>query len=509
MAGQNFWRLGLTTPKWEKPAVTAEKDELKVATFTESQVKNQKPAQERHYLAVPYGERAAAKASGAIWDKAAKSWYVGPDGDRAKLERWKPGNVLNQQGPAMQPEDEFAEALRSLGCVVDGQHPIMDGAKHRIVVEGDKSRERSGFYVGHLDGHPAGYIKNNRTGVDMKWKSKGYALDPEEKAQLQAEAAIKLREREGVLQAKQKAVAVDIIALLNISAPAPADHPYLQSKQVRPGDLRIVPPATTVLPDVSTIIIGKDWKESSALREANPDKLVFTAGDLFVPAYDVKGTVWTAQTIQSSGRKMFAKDGRKEGCFHVIGDFDALAKAPAIVIAEGFATAGSLSETLGFPTVSAFDSGNLVLVAKALHEMFPDKPIVIAGDDDKHLESTQGYNPGRSKANEAAKAVGGKVLLPIFSTGEQAYPENLEPVTPTKARAGDLSDEQKEAIAKMKSFTDFNDLATKSVLGKEGIERQVRSVVFSVIDKHQARIEQQQEHVQQQEQRPRRAAKIG
>jgi len=70
-------------------------------------------------------------------------------------------------------------------------------------------------------------------------------------------------------------------------------------------------------------------------------------------------------------------------------------------------------------------------------------------------------------------------LLPIFSPGEQAYPENLEPVTPTKARAGDLSDEQKEAIAKMKSFTDFNDLATKSVLGKEGIERQqVRSVVF-------------------------------
>ena len=117
---------------------------------------------------------------------------------------------------------------------------------------------------------------------------------------------------------------------------------------------------------------------------------------------------------------------------------------------------------------------------------------------------TTGLQPhGRSKVNEAAKAVGGKVLLPIFSPGEQAYPENLEPVTPTKARAGDLSDEQKEAIAKMKSFTDFNDLATKSVLGKEGIERQVRSVVFSVIDKHQARIEQQQE------QRPRRAAKIG
>ena len=490
--------------KWEKPAVTAETDALKAATAIENPDENQKPAQERQYLAVPYGERAAAKASGAIWDKAAKSWYVGPNGNMDKLERWKPDNVPNQQGPAMRPEDEFAEALRSLGCVVDGQHPIMDGAKHRIVVEGDKSSEHSGFYVGHLDGHPAGYIKNNRTGVDMKWKSKGYALDPEEKAQLQAEAAIKLRDREMALQAKQKSVAIDILALLSVSAPAPADHPYLQSKQVRPGDLRIVPPAATVLPDESTIIIGTDWKESSALRESNPDKLVFTAGDLLVPAYDANGTVWTAQTIQSSGRKMFAKDSRKEGCFHVIGGFDVLAKAPAIVIGEGFATAGSLSETLGFPTVSAFDSGNLVLVAKALHEMFPDKPIVIAGDDDKHLEATQGYNPGRSKANEAAKAVGGKVLLPIFSPGEQAYPENLEPVTPIKARAGELSDEQKDAIAKMKSFTDFNDLATKSVLGKEGIKRQVCAVVDSLIDKHLSR-SQQHEPVQQQVRFARRA----
>ena len=62
----------------------------------------------------------------------------------------------------MTPKDEFAEALRSIGCVVSGEHPIMDGHKHRISVEGEKHSEKagSGFYVGHLDGHPAGYIKN-------------------------------------------------------------------------------------------------------------------------------------------------------------------------------------------------------------------------------------------------------------------------------------------------------------------------------------------------------------
>jgi N12 class adenine-specific DNA methylase/antirestriction protein ArdC/phage/plasmid primase-like uncharacterized protein len=427
------------------------------------------PMQEREYLAVPYGERAAAKAAGAVWDKTAKSWYVGPDANMSKLERWKPDNVPSQQLPAMRPEEEFSEALRSLGCVVSGEHPIMDGTKHRITVDGDKTSEKSGFYVGHLDGHPAGYIKNNRTGVDMKWKSKGYALDPEEKAQMQAEAANKLRDREVALQAKQKAVALDVVALLGVSEAAPLDHPYLVSKQARAGGLRVVPSASTVLPDNTNIIIGKDWKESAALRESHPDKLVFTEGDLLVPAYDTDGAVWTAQTIQGSGRKMFAKDSVKQANFHVVGatgnGIAALVDAPAIVIGEGYATADSLSKALGFPTVSAFDSGNLELVAKALRDKYPDKPIIIAGDDDKHLESTQGYNPGRTKASDAAKAVGGKAIFPIFAPSEQA----VDP----------------------KKFCDFNDLATKSALGAEGIKRQVCTVVDSVIEKHLARSQQQ------------------
>jgi len=46
------------------------------------------------------------------------------------------------------------------------------------------------------------------------------------------------------------------------------------------------------------------------------------------------------------------------------------------------------------------------------------------------------------------------------------------------------------------------------VLGKEGIERQVRSVVFSVIDKHQARIEQHKALVQQTRATTTSAAKI-
>lgn len=236
----------------------------------------------------------------------------------------------------------------------------------------------------HLDGHAAGYIKNNKTGIDMKWKSKGYALDPEQKAQMQAEAAAKLQARDAEQSKLQEQTAQRVGRQMADLVPVEQPTPYMQAKGIEPQ---------------AGVLTDKEGQKT------------------YIPATDADGKQWTMQYIQEDGTKRFAKDSRKEGCFHVIGGMDALAQAPALVIGEGYATAGSLSQSLGFATVAAFDSGNLPHVAKALHEKFPNKPIVIAGDDDKHLEATQGVNPGRSKAEEAAKAVGGKVLLPIFAPG--------------------------------------------------------------------------------------------
>jgi len=123
--------------KWTQASMPLTDNALDTATV-QTQENSPVPILERAYLAVPYGERAAAKAAGAVWDKAAKSWYVGSVGKMDKLERWKPDNIPHQQGPAMRPEDEFTKALLSLGCLVSGEHPIMDGAKHRITVDGDK-----------------------------------------------------------------------------------------------------------------------------------------------------------------------------------------------------------------------------------------------------------------------------------------------------------------------------------------------------------------------------------
>ena len=459
-----------------------------------AQSQNQR-AQERLYLAVPYRERGAAKAAGAKWDSVAKSWYAGPGADTARLNRWLAENVQGQQGPAMSPREEFAEALKLLGCVVSGEHPIMDGQKHRISVEGDKRGERAGFYVGHLDGHPAGYIKNNRTGVDMKWRSKGYSLEPKEKAKLQAEAAEKLAARAAEQARQQEATAQRVSDQAANLVPVSEPTPYMQHKGITPH------------PGVLTDAEGQT---------------------IYIPANDANGKHWTTQYIQGDGQKRFAKDGRKEGCFHAVGGMDAVAKTPALVISEGYATAATNAEVLGFATVAAFDSGNLGHVAKALHEKFPNKPIVILGDDDRHLEATQGINPGKVKAKESAQAVGGKAVFPVFAPGEADYPMKLEPVTPQSYREhlratkaletapedrkaelirAQLSDEQLAALDKMKRHTDFNDLATKSRLGRDGVERQVRASVGKSIQEAEQKRENQQ--VQNQEQKRRRSVRIG
>ena len=41
------------------------------------------------------------------------------------------------------------------------------------------------------------------------------------------------------------------------------------------------------------------------------------------------------------------------------------------LIAEGYATAASLHEATGLPVIVAFDAGNLLPVAQAIHKRYP------------------------------------------------------------------------------------------------------------------------------------------
>ncbi len=61
--------------------------------------------------------------------------------------------------------------------------------------------------------------------------------------------------------------------------------------------------------------------------------------------------------------------------------------------------------------VVAFTAGNLKAVARMVRERYPEREIILAGDDD---HATPG-NPGASKARAAAMAVEGKLALPVFA----------------------------------------------------------------------------------------------
>ena len=423
-------------------------NDQQVQTSTRFESEAEITIEDRKYLVVTYGERGAAKAAGAQWDKAAKSWYAGPNADMEKLQRWLPGNVSSEQSPAMNPQEEFTEALQSLDCMVSGAHPIMDGKTHRINVNGDKKGEMAGFYVGHLDGHPAGFIKNNRTGVEIKWKSKGYSLDDQEKTKLRAEAAGKLANRAVERERIQEATAQRVEKQLSDLKPIAESTPYIQSKGIKVHD--------------------------GALTDKTNQKT-------YIPAFDADGKQWSMQYIQEDGTKRFAKNSRKEGCFHPVGGFGPLAVASVVVIAEGYATAATLAEAIGQSVVAAFDAGNVLIVAKALHKKYPNKPVIIAGDDDRHLESTKGVNPGREKAEEAAKAVDGKAIFPIFAPGEQT----TDP----------------------KAYSDFNDLANMSTLGKNGVERQARAAVSKALKEQQDKKIQNQQQEKKQERKRQRTAR--
>ena len=103
------------------------------------------------------------------------------------------------------------------------------------------------------------------------------------------------------------------------------------------------------------------------------------------------------------------------------------------------------------PTVAAFDSGNLEPVAKALKEAYPDKPIIIAGDDDisqsckMKVKDKASVNVGREKALETAKAVGGVAVFPVFAKGEVPGKDELSQIKPAAYLAHQTASRKLEA----------------------------------------------------------------
>lgn len=287
--------------------------------------------------------------------------------------------------------DAVLSQMRDLGLVVDSLDT--SGKLVRVPVSfprADKGKKQSGWYVVHefrlssggigLAGAFGNYKADEKRKVGMPAGSLTEADRAEyEKRRKQAQEKARKEAEAAARQCKERAQ--------RIWTKLPEEGPskYLDTKKVRAFGLR------------------------------------FSRGSVVVPVYKPVATegpelfaldLVSVQFIDSEGDKKFLTGTPKEGSFHWLTPVPQ-AECPVVVV-EGYATGASVHMATGLPVAVAFDAGNLVPVARALRKFMPNAVICVAGDDDQVTEQEQGKNPGRDKAQAAAKAVGGVWVLPTF-----------------------------------------------------------------------------------------------
>lgn len=388
---------------------------------TNTQAQEANIAHQNTYLYVPYTEKDEAKKAGAKWDKEAKMWYAPKDSNLNNFTRW---SVPQSNSSNINPQDEFKTALQVAGLRVD--EPIMDGKLHRVSVDGDKGNQKSGAYVGYLNGHPAGFIQNYKTGYKENWKSSASNQNnrDQQTAILNAIEANKAQkqQREEELHRAYLQTATKLENEFNEAKWANTKNPYLQSK---------------------------GFNKNFYLKQ---DK----HGNLLIPLRDIEGKYWATQRIFTNGDKMIGAlrtqeekqqnityPAKKQGNFFLFGAKN-LSNVKEVFICEGFATAASVYEATKKPTIMGIDAGNLEVVITNIKQKYPQTKIAIAGDNDIKKELENGSNVGKTTALAIQEKYPDiKVVLPQF-TKEEAQ----------------------------KGLSDFNDLMQSRSL--EEVKRQIR-----------------------------------
>lgn len=295
---------------------------------------------------------------------------------------------------ASNPEQAFQGAIAAAG-LTPPDSIIADGKIHRFSTNGKRSDD-AGRYVLHLDGLPAGWFGDYRTGLNQTWCSiERNAQTPEQQKQY----ATLLKSMQNARHREKKAehdAAADIAAAIWAAATPVGDaaaHGYLVKKGIQTHGARLIDTATARVhcPRLSTALSGPL---------------------LAIPMRNTAGELRSLQFISeaSDNNKRPLTGGEKQGCHYLIDKPHAAAHKAMLIVCEGFATGASIHEATGQAVAVAFDGGNLEPVAKSLRKRYPDAAFIIAADDDHQRAG----NPGRTAAAGAAKAVGGLVVAPMF-----------------------------------------------------------------------------------------------
>lgn len=336
---------------------------------------------EKTWIKAPYEMHEQIKELGARYDGNAKCWFVPENVDLKPFEELKLNQVQSEKTDT--PIAFFVEKMREAGLVID-KYPDVTGRSTRVAVEGDKTGQTSGWYKIHADGVPVCLFQNWRSGEGVqKLVAPANKIDMSidlEKVKVNAEViAAKLSSQDEATKQLHAEVAKNVQERLALYKESESTQ-YIQNKEI------------------------PIYKGIFATNR----------GVTVIPLADVEGNIRTMQTILPAGTKMFEKGGELKGSMHVV-NADNLAEVKGgIVICEGYATGATIREATNghFGVVCAMTSHNLHDVAKAISEKYPDKPLIIAGDNDRFNANG---NVGKLTAEAVATEFGAKVVIPEFN----------------------------------------------------------------------------------------------
>jgi putative DNA primase/helicase len=274
------------------------------------------------------------------------------------------GRDLDEINDLTEAIQSFGEALALEGWTLPTD--FAPGQKVRIAAKGKGPTNKSATCFMRKDGS-GGWVQDFVVGVQWTWSNGSPIRLTLEQREANLELTTKSTDQQVANQMQARKRAAEMLK----NATRAEEHPYLTKKGVE----------------------GHGIKLDGNL--------------LLVPIRDTKNQLQSVQTITPAGDKRFLSGGRKKGCFFRMGRFE---EVSSVVVCEGFATGASIRESTDLPVAVAFDAGNLLPVALAIHETYPEAQIILAADDD----FTNEVNTGITKAKAAAQAVSGLLAVPDF-----------------------------------------------------------------------------------------------
>ena len=261
----------------------------------------------------------------------------------------------------------FRQAMLAKGFVPPAEI-VADGEIHSFPADKEDSANKAWYRLSRsLTGD--GYFANWKTSEKYRWDGNQVVPAPHRALGKHKRPRERARTPEATNECVQSA-----LKLWERALPASPRHPYLIKKKIGPH----------------------------CARELN--------GGLLVPMSDVDGHISNIHRIDRTGSKRFVKGCPVSGAHLVLGGpIDEI-----LLVAEGFATAATVHECTGLPTVAAMSATNLSQVSTELRTKYPRVRFFFCADNDEGTQLHTGRNPGVSCATKAANLVGGLVIVPDF-----------------------------------------------------------------------------------------------